>query len=239
MNLKRREVLRAALGSSITIGGAGWSDLLAIAQPALAPNTLTSIAYVSYRNMNPASNYDTEIYVLGNVYETLFFYKDGEVHPKLATSWERSDDGKIWTVHLREGVKFHDSSQLNSAAVKKSFEYVRDLGKGASFLYAGLENVETPDEYTAIFRFKNSIAFNLVAAGQYGGFVIGPAAIDEGDEWLTQGNAIGTGPYRLTKFEQGKLVVLDKFDDYWAAGKAAILTASFIPTLPKRQPVSR
>ncbi|MQV49715.1 ABC transporter substrate-binding protein [Sinorhizobium medicae] len=215
MKINRREVLRSALGSSIMISGLGSSTLSAIAYPAQAPNTLTWIALVSYRNMNPASNYDSEIYVLGNVYETLFVYRDDKVQPKLATSWERSDDGKIWTVHLRKGVKFHDGSPLNSAAVKKSFEYVRDLGKGAGFFYAGLEGVETPDEHTAIFRFKNTIAFDLVAAGQYGGFVIGPAAIDKGDEWLTQGNAIGTGPYKLTKFEQGKLVVLDKFEDYW------------------------
>ncbi|MDX0481918.1 ABC transporter substrate-binding protein [Sinorhizobium medicae] len=214
MNMSRSAILLAALTSTVAL------ELPFSAKAAENKATLTWVSFISYRNMNPASNYDSEIYVLGNIYETLFEYKDGKVLPKLAESWERSDGGKTWTVKLREGVKFHDGSPLNAAAVKKSFEYVRDLGKGAGFLYAGLERVETLDEHTAVFHFKDAIAFDLVAAGQYGGFVIAPAAIDKGDEWLSQGNAIGTGPYKITEFQQGKLVVLDKFDDYWGGWQA-------------------
>ncbi|APG86928.1 D,D-dipeptide-binding periplasmic protein DdpA (plasmid) [Sinorhizobium americanum CCGM7] len=219
MTVNRRVILKSALGTVILLAGAGWGAIPAIAQSSTANKTLTWLSHVSYRNMNPASNYDQEIFVLGNVYETLFEYRDGNVQPKLAVSWERSSDAKTWTVKLRDGVKFHDGSALNSAAVKKSFEYVRDLGKGAGFLYAGLTNVDTPDALTAVFHFKEPIAFDLVAAGQYGAFVIAPSAIDKGDEWLSQGNAIGTGPYKLSQFQQGKLVVLDKFDDYWGGWK--------------------
>ncbi|TCU31451.1 ABC transporter substrate-binding protein [Rhizobium azibense] len=214
MNMNRRTVLRGALGSSIAIAGTGWSCLPAMAQEA-TKNTLTWITDFSYQHMSPASTDSAEISALGNVYETLFVYKDGKVLPKLASSWDRSDGGKTWTIRLREGVKFHDGSLLNSVAVKKSFEFQRDLGKGGSYLYAGLENVETPDEDTAIFRFKNAIAFDLVAAGQYGGFVIGQAGVDKGDDWLRQGNAVGTGPYVLKDFQQGKQIVLDRFDEYW------------------------
>ncbi|TIX86216.1 MAG: ABC transporter substrate-binding protein [Mesorhizobium sp.] len=214
MIINRRDILKGAAGSSVAIAGLSWSSLQAVAQQ-VTKNTLTWPWAISYTNMNPAASYAAEIYVLGNVYETLFVYSDGKVLPKLATEWERGEGGKTWTVKLREGVKFHDGSPLNSAAVKKSFEYTRDLGKGASWLYAGLEIVETPDEYTVIFRFKDIIAFDLVAGAQYGGFVIGPAAIDKGDDWLNQGNAVGTGPYKLAEFQQGKLIVLDKFEDYW------------------------
>ncbi len=197
------------------IGAVALSATVLLSGQASAENVLNWVANISYRNMNPASGYGSETYVLGNVYETLFHYRDGEVLPKLATSWEKSDDSRIWTVRLREGVKFHDGSDFDAAAVKKSFEYTRDLGKGAGFLYAGLEDVETPGSHTAVFRFKDPIAFDLVASGQYGSYLIAPAAIDKGDDWMTQGNTIGTGPYKLTKFEQGKLLVLEKFDDYW------------------------
>lgn len=188
---------------------------LLLSQNAMAESVINWVANISYRNMNPASNYGSEIYVLGNVYETLFHYKDGKVLPNLATSWEKSNNGKTWTVTLRKGVKFQDGSPFDAAAVKKSFEYTRDLGKGAGFLYAGLETVETPDRHTAVFQFKDPTALDLVASGQYGSYLIAPAAIDKGDEWMKLGNAIGTGPYKLTKFEQGKLLVLDKFDEYW------------------------
>ena len=192
---------------------------LLFSQNATAENTITWATQLSYRDMNPAASFGTEIYILGSIYETLFLYENGEVKPRLAVSWEKSDGGKTWTVTLRDGVKFHDGSALNSAAVKKSFEYTRDLGKGAGYLYADLEAVETPDSRTAVFRFKKPIAFDLVASGQYGSYVIGPAAIDKGHDWMNEGNAVGTGPYTLTKYEPNKLTVISKFDDYWGGWK--------------------
>ncbi len=186
---------------------------------ARAEITITWPTLEAYRDIDPAASFGVENMILGNIYETLFFYKDGKVNPLLAVSWGKSDGGKTWTVKLRDGVKFHDGSELDSTAVKKSFEYTRDQGKGASYLYSGLESVETPDRLTAVFRFKNPIAFDLVASSQYGSWVIAPAAIDRGHEWMNEGNAIGSGPYKLAKYDPNKLTVLSKFDDYWGGWK--------------------
>ncbi len=182
---------------------------------AMAETTITWPTQLFYKSMNPAVVFDAETYVIGNLYETLFLYDNGEIKPRLAVKWEKSEGGKVWTVKLRQGVKFHDGSVLDSAAVKKSFEYTRDLGKGAGYLYGDLETVDTPDAETAVFKFKKPIAFDLVASGQYGSYVIGPAAIDNGDDWMNAGNSVGTGPYRLSKFETTKITVIEKFDDYW------------------------
>lgn len=206
--------LATALSCAVVI-----SATLLSTQDAQADNTLTWPTQHYYRDLDPAAAYDAETYILGNIYETLFYYQDGKVLPRLATAWEKSDGGRVWKVTLRDGVQFHDGSALDSAAVKKSFEYTRDLGEGAGFLYEGLESVETPDRLTAVFKFKKPIAFNLVASGQYGSYVIAPAAIDKGHDWMNQGNAIGTGPYKLTRFEPDKLTVLDKFDGYWGGWK--------------------
>jgi peptide/nickel transport system substrate-binding protein len=206
--------LRGILASAIVT-----SFALLSMQDAQAENTLTWPTQHYYRDLDPAAAYDAETYILGNIYETLFYYKDGEVLPRLATAWQKSEGGRVWTVTLRDGVRFHDGSSLDAAAVKKSFEYTRDLGEGAGFLYEGLETVETPDGLTAIFKFKKPIAFDLVASGQYGSYVIAPAAIDKGHDWMNQGNAIGTGPYKLTRFEPDKLTVLDKFEGYWGGWK--------------------
>ena len=195
------------------------SCLMLFIQNAAIANTIIWPTQHSYKTLNPAAMYAAEIYILGNIYETLFLYLNGTVVPRLATAWEKSDDGKTWTVALRQGVTFHDGSAFDAYAVKKSFEYTRDLGKGAGYLYAGLINVETPNSHTAIFKFKQAIAFDLVASGQYGSYVIAPAAIDNGHHWMQAGNAIGTGPYKLSKFEPGKLIVIDKFEDYWGGWK--------------------
>ncbi len=79
-----------------------------------ADNTLNWPSRYSFKDWDPAATYSEETYVLGNIYETLTFYVDGKVVPRLATSWEKSDGGATWTMQLREGVKFHDGSESRS-----------------------------------------------------------------------------------------------------------------------------
>lgn len=61
---------------------------------------------------------------LGNFYETLLDYKDGEIVPGLAESWEISEDGLTYTFHLKEGIKFSDGEVLDAAIVKKNFDMI-------------------------------------------------------------------------------------------------------------------
>ncbi len=81
--------------------------------------------------MDPHVNYESygsELHY--NIYETLYTYpRDPNVdressnptEPLLATSYEVSDDGKTWTFHLRQGVKFHDGTPFNASCVQYNF----------------------------------------------------------------------------------------------------------------------
>ena len=184
---------------------------------ASAANTLTWPSRASYKDWDPGATYSEETYILGNVYETLTFYQDGEILPRLATSWEKSDDGATWTVQLRQGVKFHDGADFDAAAVKKSIMYIKDGGRGAFFLWLGLLDIEIPSSHTAVFKFAYPVALDLVASGQYGSYMMSPGSIDNGHEWMQQkeGQGFGTGPYKLISVDPGVQVVLEKFDDYW------------------------
>ena len=64
------------------------------------------------------------IRVIQQIFEGLVTLKPGgtEIEPALATSWEASPDGKTWTFHLREGVKFQDGTDFNAAAVCANFD---------------------------------------------------------------------------------------------------------------------
>jgi peptide/nickel transport system substrate-binding protein len=62
--------------------------------------------------------------VTRQIFDTLLQYKDGssDVEPALATQWQVSRDGLVWSFRLREGVRFHDGTPLTSAQIAASLE---------------------------------------------------------------------------------------------------------------------
>src|SRR6056300_38156 len=87
------------LSFGLTIQAATPKDVLVVAQIAepksMDPATVTAV---------------NDFRILMNVYDGLVRYKDGtlEVEPSLATSWNISEDGTVYTFTLRDGVTFHD-----------------------------------------------------------------------------------------------------------------------------------
>ncbi|ANY06487.1 ABC transporter substrate-binding protein [Pseudonocardia sp. HH130630-07] len=77
------------------------------------------------KNFDPTFNDDGESFrPARQMFDTLITYKQGttELEPGLATAWESSPDGKTWTFTLRDGVKFHDGTALDAAAVCANFD---------------------------------------------------------------------------------------------------------------------
>ena len=75
--------------------------------------------------LDPAVVTDGESFrVTGQVLEPLFQYEDGGTRPipALATGYSVSDDGLVWTINLRQDVKFHDGTDFNADAVVLNFE---------------------------------------------------------------------------------------------------------------------
>ncbi|WP_027942775.1 ABC transporter substrate-binding protein [Amycolatopsis taiwanensis] len=86
------------------------------------------------KNFDPIFNDDGESFrPVRQMYETLVTYKAGttELEGDLATAWTPSDDAKTWTFTLRQGVKFHDGTPFNAAAVCFNFDRWYNM-KGAA-----------------------------------------------------------------------------------------------------------
>jgi peptide/nickel transport system substrate-binding protein len=114
-----------------------------------------------------------------------------------------------WTFKIREGVSFHDGSKLDAEAVKFSIERTLSIGKDISYLWAAVDKITVVDKYTVKIDLQYPASLDLIAASVFGSFIISPtAAKSHPKDWFTQGNAVGTGPYKLFKYSMGESAIL-------------------------------
>ena len=78
-----------------------------------------------------------------------------------ADSWN-TPDGKAWTIKLKQGVQFHDGTEVTSDAVKFSIDRIKDPATTAGAQVLGrvtqIDSVSAPDKYTVVFQLKNPSA---------------------------------------------------------------------------------
>ncbi|MBN2287200.1 MAG: ABC transporter substrate-binding protein [Tissierellales bacterium] len=180
------------------------------------------IAYYAYNsepilNWDPSVMFSNGIIILNNTYETLLrFYPDTkEFEHVLATNYEKSEDGMVWTFQLRKGVTFHDGTPFTADAVKFSIERTLEIGQGASYIWDPVEEINVIDDYTVEFRLSYAAPLDQIASSPYAAFIMSPAIKDYPSDWFEAGNEAGTGPYSLENNSMGDEVILTKFNDYW------------------------
>ena len=140
--------------------------------------------------------------------------KTGKVGPSLATSWKALDD-TTWEVKLRTGVRFHDGTPFTARDVKASFERVLDPEKKmpARGNHLKIKSVEVMDDHTA--RFKTDGPYPVFVE-RLTALVISSEKVlrEKGHDWM-QENPVGTGPYKLVRWNRKQEHVLVRNDDYW------------------------
>lgn len=153
--------------------------------------------------------------VLFNLFEGLVKpASDGSFIPAVASAYEESEGGKVYTFTLREGVKFHDGSQVTAEDVKFSLDKCADTGSGEPLVaaFSNIESVTIADEKTIVVTLKEAdtefIAYMTAA--------IIPASNENPDS-----NPIGTGPYKFVSRSPQENFVVERFDEYW--GKPAYI----------------
>ena len=174
------------------------------------------------QNWDPPNSVLRESIILGyNVFDHLAArdLKTGKVGPSLAVSWKNLDD-TTWEVKLRKGVKFHDGSPFTARDVKATFDRVLNPENKltARGNHAKIKSVEVVDDLTA--RFKTDGPYPLFVERLTAQVMQSEKVIKEkGHEWM-QDNPVGTGPYKLVRWQKKQEHLLVRNEDYWGAKPA-------------------
>jgi peptide/nickel transport system substrate-binding protein len=163
--------------------------------------------------------------ILGQTGEYLI-WSDRELNPdpRLAESWKPNADGSVWTFKLRKGVKFHDGKVMDAEDVASSFDRLADPDNGSNALSAftgvlSKGGAKAVDASTVEFQLDapNGNFPYLTSSDNYNAIILPK---DYEGDW--EKTFIGTGPWRLDRFEQGVGITLVPNRDYWAPGRRAL-----------------
>ncbi|MFQ6042267.1 MAG: ABC transporter substrate-binding protein, partial [Candidatus Poribacteria bacterium] len=210
-----------------------------------APTTLVYGRGSDSIGLDAAQEEDGESFlVCESIYDALVQYKQdsAEIEPALAESWETSEDGLVWTFHLRRGVKFHDGTDFNADAVLFSYDRQRDENHpfhnvGKTWVYWNdlgmndiIESIEAVDEFTVRITLKRPYApfINVMAIPPFD--IVSPTAVKKWREEFTS-HPVGTGPFKFVSWARNDRIVLEANENYWG-GKPGVQRLIF-RTIPE------
>ena len=153
----------------------------------------------------------------------------GGMVPHLAKNWTISEDGKEYTFQIRQGVKFHDGSELTAEDVAFSLVRMLRINQGYSWLWASvldpdtccevlgayevkisLENAFTPFLSTLAYFFvvNEDLLMANLQPGDYGEYS------DYGQAFLNNSDA-GSGAYKLKEWRRGEVIIWERYEGYF------------------------
>jgi peptide/nickel transport system substrate-binding protein len=178
--------------------------------------------------------------VTAEIFETLVATRPDstEVIPGLAESWTTSPDGMIWTFKLRRGVRFHDGTPLDAAAVKFTFDRVIDPthphAKSGKWSFvtgylSSVKSVEVLDPQTVQLHLKYPTGSLPALLALPNCAIVSPTAFTKAPADFDT-KPVGSGRYKFESWERGSRLVLRRNDDYWGVkGKPQALVYRGIP----------
>ena len=158
---------------------------------------------------------------LGTVWERLLtLNSQGEPVPELCESYEMSEDVTTFTFHLRQGVLFHDGSEMTADDVVASMNRWIETYSNVQEL-VGSGRFEKVDNYTVKITTDTPALTlpDMIAGATVTALITTADACADLTETGYLKNYVGTGPYKFTEFVQDQYIRLDRFDDYVPYGE--------------------
>jgi len=230
--------LLAVMGAQIFAGGASQG---AAPKPAAADKMFNIILTAPFTGFDPLRTNDSaSTYVNAQIYETLYRLPPGttEFSCLLAEQLPAfSADGREATIKLRQGIKFHDGTPFNAAAVKYTLELIKDpkFGSARASIAASIDKIEIVDDYTVKLYLSYADGVLTAKLAHTNAAIVSPAAQKAQDLMV---KPVGTGPYKFVSSISGSNVVLVRNDDYWGK-KPAIKNVTMTVITDESTAISR
>jgi len=140
--------------------------------------------------------------------------------PAIAESWEISDDGLVYTFHIRPGIKFWDGAVCDANAVKWSLERTLRLDGpegGVALIKGAIKSIDVVDDLTVKITLNYPDATFLIRMTDnvIPALIYSPKSTPADD--FARGTYAGTGPYKLVEYVPDERVVLEAYDGYFGA----------------------
>ena len=178
---------------------------------------LVFVNYRDIRDLNPHL-YAGEMYAQSILYDTLVSITEDGYEGCLAESWTISEDGKIYTFKIRDGVTFSDGTVCDANAILANFNAIIENKDRHTWLEMMnlLVGVSAPDDHTFVIELSEAYYPMLTELGCIRPFaMISPNCMINRSTKDGVSRYIGTGPYVLTDFETDQYAVFERNENYW------------------------
>jgi peptide/nickel transport system substrate-binding protein/oligopeptide transport system substrate-binding protein len=186
--------------------------------------------------LDPAIGYDWQNWsIIKSLFNGLMDYEPGttKLRPELAESYDITPDGKIFTFHLRSGVKFHNGREMAAEDVKYSLDRVtnpKTQSPGAGFFHSikgyddvaagkadSLSGVTVVDPHTVKIELNQADATFLHVMAINFSFVVPKEEVEKFGADFGK-HPVGTGAFKLTDWTLGQRLVFERNPDFWRKG---------------------
>ncbi len=227
---------------------------LSVSLLALAAGTAGAVTYQRGNDGNPETldqhktSTVAEANILRDLYEGLVVYNTkAEVIPGVAESWEVSDDGTVYTFHLRDDAKWSNGDPVVAGDFVFSLRRIMTPETGAKYaniLYpiAGAEavnkgeaapetmGVEAPDDHTLVITLAQATPYFLELLTHQTGLPLHPASVEQfGADFVQPGNMVSNGAFVLESNTLNDKIALVKNENFHDAANVALDGVNFLP----------
>ncbi len=225
-----KKLLGSVIAVIIVVAAVGvyWQFIMKPAEPP-TPESKITVQFSWPTEPDPAIGNDwSSNWAMCALYDPLFWPGEGgTTKGMVAKSYDVSDEGRVWTININEGIEFHSGNELTAEDVYFSMKRLLDIGRGFAFMFSEINMTESEvvdddtvkfvldkpsgvlhAKMTKFFIVDKDTVLDHTEAGDFGEYG------DYGKAWLKEHDA-GSGPYQAVEVKREQSIKMSKFDDYW------------------------